>query len=298
MNTDTRFIRRLEALIATPRQVTGIGGDLDVYNGMETRTPADRYRWDGMRRGGNARAPYVVLQYTLGGAGVFRTPERAHRLSVGWAFAAVIPSEHVYFLPDDSPTWRFFWLIIRHPYVVSRIAALSPPAGPVLQAPLQSELVQSMVELIARTRDPADDRFSRERRLFELLLAIERCAWSMQHPDDQRQRLTQRVRAFVESQPAARLNVDAIANAFDMSRSNFSHHFRAATGLSPAAFVRDLRLEQARQLLTRPEESIKSIALRTGFADATHLGKAFRRRFGFTPAAFRRQVAAPWRASD
>lgn len=297
MKADQRVLRRLEGLFAVPRVATSLGAELDVYSGFETRTPADRYRWDGLRRGGSARTPYVVLQYTLDGAGAFLTEGRSHRLTPGWAFAAVIPSRHVYLLPEDSPSWRFVWLIVRHPYLVSRVAALSPPAGPVLRAPIEGELVQAILELITSTRDPSDDRFSRERRLFDLLLAIERSAWLMHHPDDRREQLLQRVRAIVQSQSSARLNVDAIAGAFDMTRSNFSHHFRAVTGLSPAAFVRDLRLQQARQMLTQGEETTKAIALRTGFADATHLGKAFRQRFGFTPAEFRRQVAVPWRAT-
>jgi AraC family transcriptional regulator len=66
--------------------------------------------------------------------------------------------------------------------------------------------------------------------------------------------------------------------------------FRRRYGLSPGDYVRRLRLEWARRLVTEGREPLASIALDCGFADQSHLARAFRRRFGVAPGRLRRAV--------
>ncbi|MDI1280690.1 helix-turn-helix transcriptional regulator [Brevundimonas sp.] len=64
--------------------------------------------------------------------------------------------------------------------------------------------------------------------------------------------------------------------------------FRPDGGLK--AYLLQRRLEGVRAALTglAPAEPIGNIAHRLGFSDAAHLSRAFRRRFGLTPSAYRR----------
>jgi AraC-like DNA-binding protein len=69
----------------------------------------------------------------------------------------------------------------------------------------------------------------------------------------------------------------------------------AERGTSPAAFIREARLEKARHLLTATERqntAIFDIAVRVGFVDATTFSRAFRRRYGMVPSDFRKENAA------
>lgn len=286
-------IQRLDAVFAKSRRpAISLGQGLDVYVGYEIRNATHQYRWHGLKRNVDPKRPIAVLQYTIGGEGLFRTADRTYPQTPGNIFAAIVPSEHEYLLPPTSREWSFVWLITHHPYVVSRLRDLTPPAGPSLEAAPESELITILLDLIVAHRQRTDDRFTREQRLFDLLVAFDRAVWSRQHPGDKREQLLRRVRAILEQNELSRINVDVVAEEFDMTRSNFSHHFRSVTGLSPAMFIRDLRLQRARDLLLAEDASAKHIARLTGFADANHLCKAFRRRFGFTPGAFRQQVKA------
>lgn len=260
---------------------------LDVFSGVERRTAEDHYRWDGRRRG-DARDPFVLIQYTLEGFGVFET-DTIHRVPIGNAFLAVIPSKHVYYLPAAAPAWTFLWVMIRHPYVVDRLARLTRKAVPIVQTPPTGEMVTCLAEIFIATREGGDDRFKREARLFDLITAVERAAHVMRHSPTDREAMTLAVRAFVDRKPG-RTDVQTLAAAFGMSRSNFSHRFRAVTGLTPASYLRELRLGRARDLLLGGDEPVKAVARRSGFADSTHLTKAFHARFGFTPSAMRRQM--------
>ncbi len=69
----------------------------------------------------------------------------------------------------------------------------------------------------------------------------------------------------------------------------------AAEGVTFSEYVLGRRLAQARQMLTEPaftSRSISSIAFEAGFADLSHFNKAFRRRFGATPTDVRFAVAS------
>lgn len=75
-----------------------------------------------------------------------------------------------------------------------------------------------------------------------------------------------------------------------MSRSHFSHHFRARTGLTPARFMMEVRVQEAARMLQATHVPLKQIADEWGFANVNHFGKVFRRFQYASPAAYRRSV--------
>ena len=95
---------------------------------------------------------------------------------------------------------------------------------------------------------------------------------------------------FVIDQGGNSIDVSALAEKRDMSRSHFSHYFKATTGMSPAKFIADVRLEQVSRRLVETSDKLGVIARDAGFADATHLCKVFRRHFHTSPGDYRRQL--------
>ncbi len=92
------------------------------------------------------------------------------------------------------------------------------------------------------------------------------------------------------------LSVAALAARCHMSVRSFGRAFRAETGEPPAAAVEALRVEAARRLLETTDLTVAAIAPRVGLRSAEVLHRAFRRRVGTTPAAYRhhfRTVPAP-----
>ena len=56
-------------------------------------------------------------------------------------------------------------------------------------------------------------------------------------------------------------------------------------GVSPADYLREVRLRQAAELL-RAGHSATRVAMDTGFASASHFGALFKARFGQTPGEY------------
>jgi AraC family transcriptional regulator len=64
--------------------------------------------------------------------------------------------------------------------------------------------------------------------------------------------------------------------------------FRRHFGVTPGAYLRGLRIDQARQALTESDAPIADLALAAGFSSQSHFTRVFRRLTGATPAAYRR----------
>jgi AraC-like DNA-binding protein len=85
------------------------------------------------------------------------------------------------------------------------------------------------------------------------------------------------------------LTPELIARQLHCSRAHLYRVF-AAQGETVAKYVRELRLQHARELLARDnvrKEQIGDIAYRCGFEDPVHFTRLFRRRFGLTPSELR-----------
>jgi AraC family transcriptional regulator of arabinose operon len=109
-------------------------------------------------------------------------------------------------------------------------------------------------------------------------------------PFDERVR---RAADLVHSHFAEPLSVAALASAVGLSPSRFAHLFRQETGVSPARYVEEVRLERAQLLLLRTDMPIKQIAPLVGFEDPYYFSTRFRRRFGRPPTEWRRGPTFP-----
>jgi transcriptional regulator GlxA family with amidase domain len=83
------------------------------------------------------------------------------------------------------------------------------------------------------------------------------------------------------------LRVEALAERAAMSPRNFARFFRRETGMTPAAYVEELRVEHARQLLEESADPVEIVSARCGFGTPETMRRAFSRRVGAPPAAYR-----------
>jgi transcriptional regulator GlxA family with amidase domain len=93
--------------------------------------------------------------------------------------------------------------------------------------------------------------------------------------------------AWIEANLSKRLDVETLAERVAMSPRTFHRHVRDELGVSPAKFVEAVRLDAARRLLDTRTMDLAQVAGRAGFSGPDHLIRAFARRFGVTPAAYR-----------
>lgn len=85
----------------------------------------------------------------------------------------------------------------------------------------------------------------------------------------------------------AKLTLDDMARAVNLTSFHFCHLFKAETGRSPAKYLKALRLERARELLETTSLSVKEIRALIGLNDESHFARDFRATYGLTAQQYR-----------
>ena len=83
-------------------------------------------------------------------------------------------------------------------------------------------------------------------------------------------------------------SVSRLAEAAAMSERTFLRRFRETTGTTPGEWLINTRIDAARELLEQTRASIDEISAAAGFGSVEALRHHFRRRFGISPATYRR----------
>lgn len=96
--------------------------------------------------------------------------------------------------------------------------------------------------------------------------------------------------AWIRDHHGTRLRIEALCDASGMSRASLHRHFLALTGLSPIQYQKQLRLQEARQLLLAGDHSASDVAFAVGYESASQFSREYLRQFGAPPVRDVRQI--------
>lgn len=97
--------------------------------------------------------------------------------------------------------------------------------------------------------------------------------------------ICQYIEAHVQNPPS----LEEMATLVSLSKEQLRTLFQTTLGLSPIRYVRHVRLQRAKDLITLTSLSIKEIAAQIGFDDQHHFSRAFRHSEGVSPLEYRRR---------
>ena len=96
--------------------------------------------------------------------------------------------------------------------------------------------------------------------------------------------------AVMDMAADANLRITDLAAGLGVHPVHLARVFRQAWGCSPGDLLRWRRVEQAGGLLRRPDLSLAEVALSAGFADQSHMNRAFQALYGTTPGSYRHRM--------
>ena len=91
---------------------------------------------------------------------------------------------------------------------------------------------------------------------------------------------------FMRARLAEPITVADLAEQVSLSPSAFAHLFRDVTGRSPYQFLKEMRLDRARELLVDGQLAVARISREVGYGSVSHFIREFRGRFGVTPRVY------------
>lgn len=157
---------------------------------------------------------------------------------------------------------------------------------------LDAPLTDAVTRLIQALEDPLDRRvlapLAMEELVFRLLRSgaagIVRSA--VQAGDDS----IREAMRYMREHAHAPLSVEQVARHVGMSASHFAHRFSAVARTSPMRFLKQLRLERARELMVNDRLRVGEAALRVGYESTSHFNRDFKAAFGAAPGSYARQL--------
>ena len=171
----------------------------------------------------------------------------------------------------------------------------SPSSAPMpaFTARLEAALAEPFSRLLNAVDDPVERRtlapLAVEELVFRLLRSDAAAAVRGAIRVADARPITEAMR-LMRMQAFRPLSVEAIARQVAMSPSHFAHRFRAIARMSPMRFVKEVRLDAARNLLLTEGARASDVALRVGYESPAHFARDFKRRFGAPPTRYARRL--------
>ncbi len=178
----------------------------------------------------------------------------------------------------NPPLWLTWWAKVI--YLLLCIAAVSAIIAQYIKrkkAALERENDNRVNKLFER-REEARHQFAQNTRVDPRKIGV----------NEEEEKFTQLLLAAVEAHlDDEDYNVDQLARDVAISRTNLYAKLRNMLGISPAEFVRNVRLKAAAQLLADTSLSVSEVASRVGFATARNFSASFKKTFGVLPSEYR-----------
>lgn len=265
--------------------------------GYEEIAPGDDYPTHGHADGyyfhvdrGRTLGEYQLL-YQPEGEGVFRSAHipRA-RIKAGDIFL-LFPGEWHTYRPLPGRGWKSFWIGFKGKNIDDRVkAGFLSPEKPVYHVGYSTDIIRlyrdayrTAVEEAAYAQQTLAGIVN---HLIGLMYSLERqgeLGRDHAHVD-----LVNRARLRIRETLEQEMSIQQIAASLGVSYSNFRKLFKEYTGISPALYQQDLRLQRAKELLTTTALSIKEIAYRLDFDSPDYFSSKFKSKTGLRPSEFRK----------
>jgi AraC-like DNA-binding protein len=92
---------------------------------------------------------------------------------------------------------------------------------------------------------------------------------------------------YIEKHFAEPVSMAEMARLVGLSATHFNRRFRKLLRMTPQEYLRSVRIQEARRLLTSTSRELADIAVAVGFTDQSHFTRRFRETTGMTPKAYR-----------
>jgi AraC-like DNA-binding protein len=252
-----------------------------------TRGHADGYYFE-LSRG--RRLNEYQLLYITEGEGTFHSASVSEaKLREGDLFL-LFPGEWHSYHPTPDTGWKSYWIGFRGRNMDDRVrAGFLSPQKPIYHVGFSDEIVGLYKE--AYRTAIIEAAYSQQlmagmvNHLIGLMYSLERniqLGRNQAHVD-----LISRARLRIRESLESSLTIQQVADEMGVSYSNFRKLFKEHTGISPAIYQQDLRLQRAKELLSTTNMSVKEIAYRLNFESPDYFSAKFKSKTGRRPSELR-----------
>ena len=98
----------------------------------------------------------------------------------------------------------------------------------------------------------------------------------------------ERIRQYIQYHVDEDLRIDQLAARVYLSQTYLSYIFKKETGMTLSRYIRQCRMEKAKELLTSTDMKIVQVCEKVGFSNVSYFCQSFREYTGVSPEKFRK----------
>lgn len=108
-------------------------------------------------------------------------------------------------------------------------------------------------------------------------------------PKESANAVVRSIKEYILQNYRTEISLTDLADTVYLSKEHLSRLFKKETGQNLFAYIMDLKLQEARRLLTETDNTIDDIAFSLGFHDGNYFSKVFKKNIGTAPGNYRKQ---------
>ncbi len=266
--------------------------EISPWEEYPTRGHAEGYYFN-LKKG--RRLGEYQLLYITEGRGVVTTEFSSEQELRAGDVLLLLPGVWHTYHPDMNAGWSCYWIGFKGANMDDKLdAGFISKERPVFRVGYSTDLIRLYDEAMTTARVEAPFSQSLLSGIVSHILGFvyacnNRGEGRGEKGENSDAGLVQQAQSIIRQHIERPMPIQKVAESLGMSYSRFRRLFRELTGIPPALYQNELRMERARQMLSSTELPVKEIAYRLQFESADYFSTSFRRRTGMRPTEYREQ---------
>jgi AraC-like DNA-binding protein len=229
---------------------------------------------------------FAAWQYTIRGRGCIDLNTGSHELLPGSLMILSNPGPHAYYLPADSDSWEFVFLTMIGREAIRITRMIEHHLGNILETGNLGETIALLYEILEKSfSGKINDPFTNSSYTYRICMSLLKEIGYLNQV--QREQPFDGLKKYLKDNIRRDISVKEMAVFMGLSYTHFFRLFSREMGMSPSAYLEDLKLKTAMDHLIKERVSVKETAALCGFNDVNYFCRIFRKHFGISPGKFK-----------
>ncbi len=233
--------------------------------------------------------PYHLFHFVTRGKGRLEIGGRRFEIHAGDAF--LVPAEELsYYEASKDDPWSYSWTGltgVRATQYVGQILTVSPEKYIIRGLDTKKYAAVIHKAAILKGNSP-ENYFASQISLYTLFSFFVSDLPDMRNAEVIPS-LASRIKFYIDAKYTEKLRIEEIAEYFGIHPNHLSRLFRENYDITPKLYLNRLKMEKAALLLRATDNPIVLIAESIGFEDQHAFSKLFKKHWGMSPLAYRKQ---------
>ena len=233
-------------------------------------------------------SPCFIVEYIVSGVGYLEINGAKHKLLENDVYI-VHPGDHCEYYSDKKNPYKKYWINFRSSFFFDFLKSYEIEER-VIHGIDVSHYFEEMFEL-EKTSHKSDDLYLPiSKILFSMMIDI--ALYKKQRLNDNEFGLAAQIKNYLEFGFNEDITIELLEKKFYRSKSQITKSFKAAYNTTPYAYLIDVRIELAKNLLKSTKTPINEIAEYLRFSSEYHFSGSFKKRIGVSPREYRKNAVA------